>query len=319
MRADRLLELILLLQSRGQTTAKILATELGVTERTIYRDPEALSTAGIPVYAQGGPGGGCGLPDQYRTLLTGVSPSDIEAVLMASNTGPLADLGLDKKVHSALLKLIAALPSTQRQAGALGRQRLHLDSAAWFRKSESLPYLPLLQEAIETTQLVQLYYRRSDNEERERVLAALGLVAKANIWYVVGLVEGQLRVYRVARILKASLLHTVFTRPLDFDLPTYWADWCSKYESNLPRYTATLEIAPQLLEKLQSSAAFLVVDYRLIEGAALGKLLIAITFETIEAATSWVLSCGAAVKVIEPVELKARVRLEVAQTLAIYL
>src|SRR5690348_14952617 len=95
MRADRLLEIMLLLQARGRTTAAILAHELNVSERTIYRDLDALSAAGIPVYTQGGPGGGCGLPDHYRTLLTGVSPADIGAVLMASATGPLADLGLD--------------------------------------------------------------------------------------------------------------------------------------------------------------------------------------------------------------------------------
>jgi predicted DNA-binding transcriptional regulator YafY len=319
MRATRLLELILLLQRRGQTTAKTLAGELGVTERTIYRDLEALSTAGIPVYTQGGPGGGCGLPDQYRTLLTGVSPSDIEVVLKASNSGALADLGLDKKVQLALHKLIVTLPIAQRQAAALGRQRLHLDSAAWFRKTDSIPFLPLIQEAVETSQLVRLSYRRTDDQERERVLAPLGLVAKASIWYVVGMVEEQLRVYRVSRILEAVLLPTPFTRPADFDLASYWAEWCSKYEANLPRYITTLEIAPQILESLQSSFVSTVVEHQAIEAETPDKLLFKVTFETIEAATNWVLSWGAAIKVLEPVELRERVRLQSAQTLALYI
>ena len=126
MRADRLLEIILLLQARGRMTAAALAQELEVSERTIYRDLDSLSAAGIPVYAEGGPGGGCSLPDHYRTLLTGVSTADVGAVLMAATPGPLADLGLDKSLQAALHKLVAALPASQRQAAAQARQRLHL-------------------------------------------------------------------------------------------------------------------------------------------------------------------------------------------------
>lgn len=320
MRASRLLEIILLLQSHGQTTAAQLAREVGVTERTIYRDLDELSALGIPVYTQGGPGGGCGLSDHYRTHLIGVSSSDIEVLLMAITPDILAALGLDRKVQTALHKLVATLPSPQRQVAVLSRQHLHLDAAAWFRKAELLPFLSVLQEAVETGQLIQLNYRRSDGEERERTVAPLGLVAKAGVWYMVGMVESALRVYRVSRVLDVTLLHTPFTCPADFDLSSHWAEWCSRYEASLPRYTALLEIEPAVLETLQSSFVPTVVECEAVESESErgDRLTYAVTFETVEAASSWVLSCGTAVKVIAPDELRANVKLQAAQILTFY-
>jgi len=205
MRADRLIQIILLLQARGMTTAAELAVALAVSERTIYRDLDALNQAGIPVYTQGGPGGGCALPDQYRTLLTGVNPADVGAVLVSSASGPLADLGLDKIVQAALHKLVAALPVSQRQAASQYRQRLHLDSAVWFRRPEEVPALAVLQEGSETGRVVALRYRRSVDSEVERQFAPYGLVAKAGVWYAVGKVGPGFRVYRVSRVLAAEL------------------------------------------------------------------------------------------------------------------
>lgn len=320
MRADRLLEIILLLQARGRITAGALARELGVSERTIYRDLEALSIAGIPVYALGGPGGGCELPEHYRTLLTGVSPSDIAAVLMASASGPLADLGLDKRVQAALHKLVAALPAGQRQAAALGRQRLYLDSAAWFRRAEPVPFLPVLQEGIETERYIQLRYRGTDEIERERLLAPYGLVAKASVWYVVGTVANRLRVYRVSRILEAIATDQPFDRPADFDLPSFWAAWCATYEANLPRYKTTLQIRPDLIPSLQSNFSTPIVTISPLlpsEGGANWPGF-EVTFETFEMARNWVLGCGPAVKVLNPLELRECVAAQAVEIVALY-
>ncbi len=130
MRADRLLSMLLLLQANRRITAQKLAEKLEVSERTIYRDLEALSAAGVPVYAERGPGGGCTLLGDYRTTLTGLNEADVRTLLLSGVPRPLADLGLDKALEVALLKLLAALPSARRPDAERARGRLHLDAAA---------------------------------------------------------------------------------------------------------------------------------------------------------------------------------------------
>src|SRR5256885_12656514 len=102
MRADRLLSILMLLQIRGHMTAHELAQRLEVSERTIYRDIEALSTAGVPVYAERGPGGGCMLAEGYRTNLTGLTEDEGLSLFMPGITRPLADLGAEKALDAAL-------------------------------------------------------------------------------------------------------------------------------------------------------------------------------------------------------------------------
>jgi predicted DNA-binding transcriptional regulator YafY len=114
MRADRLLALMMLLQSRGQLTARSLAQEMEVSERTIYRDMIALSTSGVPVYGTSGPEGGYALVESYRTSLTGLTPGEVRALFSLSIPAPLNDLGLSQELKAAFLKLSASLPDARR-------------------------------------------------------------------------------------------------------------------------------------------------------------------------------------------------------------
>ena len=97
MRADRLLSLLMLLQKRGRMTAEALAIDLEVSVRTIYRDIDALSATGVPVYTDRGPGGGCSLLDGYRTTLTGLTADEVRALFMLSIPAPLAQLGVRQR------------------------------------------------------------------------------------------------------------------------------------------------------------------------------------------------------------------------------
>ncbi len=158
MRADRLLSILLLLQARGRMTARELAERLEVSERTIYRDLDALSSAGVPIYAERGPGGGCELLDGYQTKLNGLTEMEVRALFLLSVSGPLVDLGLGKALEDALLKLSTALPASYRSNAELVRQRIHLDTAPSYSSEMKAPHLHIIQDALWQDRKLHLTY-----------------------------------------------------------------------------------------------------------------------------------------------------------------
>jgi predicted DNA-binding transcriptional regulator YafY len=246
MRASRLVQLLLFLQTRGRTTAAVLARELEVSERTVHRDVDALSAAGVPIYAERGPHGGIQLIDGYRTRLTGLTGEEAEALFLSGLPGPAAELGLGTVVAAARLKVLAALPSELRVRASRLVERFHLDAAGWFHASEEVPHLAVLAEAVWESRRLQITYRRGD-QEVERSLEPLGLVLKAGVWYLVASSEGQARTYRVSRIATAIAREEAAPRPPDFDLAAYWAESITAYERDAPRIAITIRIDPSLL------------------------------------------------------------------------
>ena len=321
MRADRLLSILLLLQANQRLTAQKLAKKLEVSERTIYRDIEALSAAGVPVYAERGPGGGCKLLGEYRTGLTALNEGDVRTLLLSGVPGPLADLGLDRALEAALLKLLAALPSARRPEIEGARQRLHLDAAAWnAQAAEEVPHLRVIQEAVWQERKLHLTYRRNDQKVVERLVNPLGLVAKASVWYLVGAVGEQQRVYRVSRVQSAELSDETFTRPPAFDLPTFWTEWCASFRAGLLHYPVTLRVSPTALPNLP--AVFGESIQMLIEQAgppdADGWVTLPLTFEAPEVACARLLGFGAHVEVLEPDDLRERIIQKAEQIVFFY-
>ncbi len=126
-----MLSILLLLQTNGRMTSRQLAEKLEVSERTIFRDMESLSMAGVPVFAERGSSGGWHLSEGYRTNLTGLKKDEIQSLLLMNPTGVLKDLGLDQDFDQAFLKLLAALPPSIRSDAEYVRQRIHIDGAGW--------------------------------------------------------------------------------------------------------------------------------------------------------------------------------------------
>jgi predicted DNA-binding transcriptional regulator YafY len=308
MRADRLLSLMLLLQNRKQMTAEELAAELEVSKRTIYRDIDALGVAGVPVYANGGPGGGYALLDSYRTTLTGLNENEIRALFMLTIPGPISDLGVSQQLKAAILKLTSSFAEDHHEHANYLRQRLHLDAASWFQTDEPVPHLKIVQEAVWQDRQLGLSYRRSNGAVSERTISPYGLVAKASIWYLVAATEQGMRVYRVSRIEAVQMTQTHFTRPQDFDLAEFWVGWVTSYKTSLPKYPVTLRIGPDLVPVLPY---ILGNDVRaLVEQAepdSEGWRIVEYTFERIEEAQTYVLGMGASVDVIAPEALRIRV------------
>src|SRR5689334_13894358 len=198
VRAARLISAVLLLQSRETMTAAELARELEVSERTVYRDMEALSAAGVPVYAEQGRAGGYRLVGGYRTRLTGLSREEAEALFLSGLSGPARDMGLGEPVAAARLKVLAALPPSLRDASVRTGQRFHLDVPGWFTDAEPPPLLTELAHAVWQDRTVTVHYRRT--EDVVRTVDPYGLVLKNGNWYLVARVSDDLRVYRVDRV-----------------------------------------------------------------------------------------------------------------------
>lgn len=249
MRASRLVNLLLVLQNRGQLTAAELARELEVSERTVYRDVEALAAAGIPIYAERGPHGGVRLVEGYRTRLTGMTEDEARALFLSGLPGPAAELGLGTVMTAARLKVLAALPTELRARATRLVERFYLDAAGWFRPDDVVPHLPVLAEAVWESRTVLVEYDRGD-EVAERILEPLGLVLKAGTWYVVARRDGEIRTYRASRIRSLVIRDERFDRPAGFELASYWLESSAAWERDVPRLEVDVRVDPAFVDDL---------------------------------------------------------------------
>ncbi|MEV7229114.1 YafY family protein [Polymorphospora sp. NPDC051019] len=308
MSAGRLLSVLLLLQSRGRMSARTLADELGVSVRTAYRDLARLQAAGVPVYAEPGPGGGYQLLDGYRTRLTGMSESEARALLFAGLPGPAADLGLAAETMTARLKLLAALPAGLREEATRTAAVFHLDAPGWYREPEQTPYLPLFADAILTGRAVDVHYRRwRAPQEVNPHLRPYGLVLKSGIWYLVAAANNRVSTYRVAQVLDATPSDERFDRPRDFDLGAYWTSYLDDFQARRYTGTATIRLSAQGRRRLPDNVPPEVV--RAVDATATavgddGWIEAVIPTESTGHACGELLRLGVDVEVVAPAELR---------------
>jgi predicted DNA-binding transcriptional regulator YafY len=307
MRADRLLSIVLLLQTHGQLTSRTLAERLEVSERTIHRDMEALSFSGIPVVAERGSTGGWSLLGEYRTNLTGLNEAEIQSLFVTQPPKLLADLRLKKASEGALLKLLAALPAMYRQAVEQARRRIHFDTAGWARHEEAVPLLPVLQDAIWSERRLRFTYQRGPNcEDVEREVDPLGLVAKGSAWYLVAGVGDNILSYRISRMAKAEVLDQRCTVPAGFDLAAFWDESTTKFKSALPNYMAKFRVAPDAFLRLRFAGRFARVGDT-VETDPDGWLRVEVGFDVEEIACEYALGFGSKLEVLEPRSLREKV------------
>ena len=304
VRASRLVNVLLLLQTRGQMTASQLAAELEVSVRTVHRDVEALSEAGVPIYAERGPQGGVRLVEGYRTRLTGLTNEEAEGLFLSGLPGPAAELGLGTVVAGARLKVLAALPPELRTRATRIAERFHLDAPGWFQSSEPLPHLGPLAGAVWDNRRVSIVYRRPERTVT-RELDPLGLVLKGGVWYMVGRSAGQIRTYRVSRIAGVTELAERFERPADFDLAAHWSSSIAAYERDHPRVDVLLRVPPAGLERVLDIAGGRLVGSP--EAAPDGSIAVKLRFEWWDEAVPIAVWIGESGEVVEPESLRRAV------------
>jgi predicted DNA-binding transcriptional regulator YafY len=322
MRAARLIKMVLLLQSRPSMTAAELARELEVSERTVTRDAQALSEAGVPVYADRGRAGGYRLVGGYRTRLTGLARSEAEALFLSGVPGALREMGLEDAGSAARLKVTAALLPSLSDASRTAAQRFHLDAPAWFREPETPLLLPSVAEAVWDDRCLTARYRRGEDEV-ERALEPYGLVLKAGAWYLCARVPDAdaFRTYRVDRFTAVDATGTRFVRDEEFDLPGFWAEQAEAFARSILRAEIVVRLSREGVRRLAYAVDPLAAREAL-EGAgepdADGWVTATVPVESEEVAHSQLTALGAEAEVLAPETLRERFARDAARLAELY-
>ena len=319
MRASRLLSILILLQTRGRLSALELARKFEVSVRTIYRDIDQLGAAGVPVYADKGRYGGFSLLDGYRTTLTGLTPAEAEALLLAGVGQAATDLGIGAEAAAAQLKMLASLPAHSGARAARIGMRFHLDPLNWQSRPESLDVLPRLASAAWSDTRVRIEYESWKALVRREV-EPLGLVLKGCIWYLVAATQGSTQTYRVSNIRHLEILDSVFKRPRRFDLGRYWAASAKDFERRLLRGRAIVKLSPAGLKLLRevSAAAAEAADASHTACKPDGWIKAEIPVEDFGFASRQLLRLGSDVEVLSPPELRGLIAREARTVAGLY-
>jgi predicted DNA-binding transcriptional regulator YafY len=261
MRSDRLLAMLLLLQTHGQMSAAKLAEELEVSPRTVYRDMEALASAGVPVYAERGRAGGIAILPDFRTDVTGLTTEEARALFVLVSGDAHANLGFGDALRSGLRKLMAALPKAHQQLAERSTERIIIDPGRWGAPAAHSPQLTLVQEAVLTDRRLRLGYEQRDSDDLLHfpLVDPHGLVHRGSAWYLVATVEGKDRLFRVNRIRVAELLDDAVQRPAGYSLRTSWQAlneaWQRDYSTVIARIRVRRDILSLVLRVHDSDLA----------------------------------------------------------------
>lgn len=301
MRADRLLSILMLLRHRGRVSAAQLAAELEVSTRTVLRDVEALSAAGVPVYTDRGRGGGIRLLPGYRTDLTGLTLGEAKALLAGAPISPA--------FASAMRKVAAALPEVHRREATAAADRIHVSADGFARAAEPDPFLGELQRAVIDGLRVRATYRARGREPAERVIDPIGLVHAGWKWYLMALRDGERRTYLTSRFSAVAVLPEPARRPPDVDLAAEFARSRAAFRREQATVTVTVRAERSAWDKMAMFATRAVPSGD--EGAG------ALEFRDTDQAVWVVWAALPGVIVVDPPEIREALRAKLAAAAAV--
>lgn len=320
MKSDRLLSILLLLQTHGRLAARELADRLEVSERTIHRDVEALSSAGVPVYAERGRHGGFALVAGYRTDVSGLTSNEAAALFVFAGRGTLADLGLEDDLKTALRKLMSVLPEAHRPEARHAQERVVVDPHRWLQQREELPHLAHVREAVWRGRRLRFRYRAGGaSQVKDRLVDPYGLVAKAGVWYLIAASDGEPRLYRLSRMESATVTEERANRPPGLDLEGLWEQLRGRVEERGARAPVRLRVRSDRLDMLlRLCRPQLVGPSEEVNDAGDGWTQLRLAFVAEGAARGSLLGFGADVEVLEPPCLRWSMADSARQLLALY-
>jgi predicted DNA-binding transcriptional regulator YafY len=314
VRADRLLSLVLLLRHRGRMTATQLARELEVSSRTVMRDVEALSAAGIPVYAERGRDGGFALLPGFTTDLTGLTHDEALALLTAQSRATPEALGLGPAFAAAVRKVIAAMPDSARRTAVDAADRVLAGQAGWLSEPEADAHLAAVRRAVFAGRRLRLRYAARDEPARWRTVDPVGLVEAGGRWYLLATRDGAERTYRLSRVEAVEEVDEPAHRGPDVDLEEVWRRRRAAFTSVLPRTAATVRV--RTTRRPELAAACIEITGERPDGP--DHLRVEVAFGDLHHAERVVWMLGDAAEALAPAALRARVAARAAAVATFY-
>ncbi|MGD9987440.1 helix-turn-helix transcriptional regulator [Pseudonocardia sp.] len=303
MRADRLLSLVLLLRHRGRMTASALAAELEVSTRTVLRDVDALSTAGVPVYSERGRDGGFALLPGFTTDLTGLTHDEAVALLTSRSRVTSEALGMAPAFSSAMAKLVAAMPDDARTRATDAADRVLVRRGGLIGEPEPDRHPEAVQRAVLAGHRLRIRYPSRGAPPSWRTVDPLGLVSAAGRWYLLALHDGADRTYRVSRITEAEVLAEPAARPAGVDLEALWQRRRTEFLSAHTGFRARLRIRPsRRAEVVRISAGVTDVE------DAREWLVVDVVFGDLQHAERVMWSLAVDAEALDPPELREAIR-----------
>jgi predicted DNA-binding transcriptional regulator YafY len=318
MRAERLISILMALQRGRLLTAGELAQRLGVSVRTIFRDVDALSAMGVPVYSEAGRGGGIRLMEGYSSDLTGLSSGEAEALALIASPASVGVRELTMPARTALDKLSAAVPSIHQLRAQHARNRLLFDTKPWFRSLATSPFLDQLRTSIWKDECIDINYRRSNGECRDYRVDPYALVVKVDTWYLIGRVKKELRVFRISRLLTLNTSSATFERDPDFDLQKFWSGWCQRFESNPPNsYTVEIRISARGRQRLlEFCGGWMRPRLELLGDNFKGRRAVTLDLDREDIALRILFDLGGEAEIISPLALRRKLHAQAKKIVA---
>ncbi|MBT9465293.1 YafY family protein [Hydrogenophaga sp.] len=313
MKASRLLSILMLLQARGRLTAGALAQAMEVSERTVLRDIDQLSAAGVPLWGERGRHGGFQLREGWSTQLTGMTEPEANALLLAGLPGPATELGLGAAAASARLKMVASLPGEWREQAERVGQRLHIDAVDWYRTQDAPRFLREAADAVWRARRIDVRYE-SWRGMTQRTLEPLGLVLKAGAWYLVARAvemptKGDgVRTYRLTSVMDLKV-GAAFRRPKSFDLASTWRASAARFESELRSIEVRVRVSDRSMKWLANAR----IPYADQAGDE-----VTIRVESIKQGARQLLGFGDEIEVLAPPAMRERLAQQAGAVAALY-
>ncbi|MGP4108637.1 helix-turn-helix transcriptional regulator [Virgibacillus sp. L01] len=305
MKAERLIKILIVLQHGETTSTKTLANELEVSERTIHRDMESLSVAGIPVFSERGKAGGWRLIDEWKNKLSWLTEKEIISLFLPASEKVLSDLNLNISTEEMKQKLLLSVPNHVRQNATNLWERIYIDTDTWHGSQQSIGSMKSIQQAVMENKKVTMEYKKADNEMKTYMINPLGLVLKGSTWYVIAInSQNSYRNFRLSRIINFTVSEESFTRPSGFILSQYWKESKKAFIQNLPAYEVEVEVSRQIINRIMFTGRFVRHLHESTKQPNSEWVQLSLEFPTEEEAVNFILGFGNQIRVNSPVHIQ---------------